>query len=222
MAVEHIIVDGGSTDNTVEIIKQYASGYSHIRWVSEKDSGQSDAMNKGILMSKNEYVSFLNADDDYEKNALNRVISIIQEKNPVFICSNCNVWDDKNDFLFISRPKDNTLFLSYFKQTFPINPSSYFYQKKVHEKIGFYDVNDHLTMDLDFFLRYMNHFKSYTYIDEVWGNFRVSESTKTYQDRERGMMFSRKKEKFDHYWRQNPRYLRYYFIFKNMISRILK
>ncbi|MDF5711529.1 MAG: glycosyltransferase [Nostoc sp. S4] len=49
--VEHIIVDGGSTDKTIDIIKHYANQYSHIRWISEKDRGQSDAINKGIYLS---------------------------------------------------------------------------------------------------------------------------------------------------------------------------
>lgn len=47
---EHIIVDGGSTDGTVEIVKSYADKYPHIRWISKKDRGQSDAMNKGMLL----------------------------------------------------------------------------------------------------------------------------------------------------------------------------
>jgi glycosyltransferase involved in cell wall biosynthesis len=60
---EHIIVDGGSTDGTVEIIKSYAEKYPHIRWISEKDNGQSDAMNKGISMAKGEILGVLNVDD---------------------------------------------------------------------------------------------------------------------------------------------------------------
>jgi glycosyltransferase involved in cell wall biosynthesis len=66
--VEHIIVDGGSTDQTVDIIKQYAKQYPHIRWISEKDRGQSDAINKGIAMAKGEILSILNVDDYYEPN----------------------------------------------------------------------------------------------------------------------------------------------------------
>ena len=49
--LEHIIIDGGSTDQTVPIIRQYADRYPHIRWQSEPDRGQSDAMNKGIAMA---------------------------------------------------------------------------------------------------------------------------------------------------------------------------
>ncbi|MGK7941459.1 MAG: glycosyltransferase, partial [Crocosphaera sp.] len=55
--LEHIIVDGGSKDGTVDIIRKYAEQYAHIRWLSESDKGQSDAMNKGIKMAKGEILA---------------------------------------------------------------------------------------------------------------------------------------------------------------------
>jgi len=64
--VEHVIVDGGSTDGSVEIIQAYARRYPHrIRWVSEPDQGQADAINKGFRMSSGEIVAWLNSDDIY-------------------------------------------------------------------------------------------------------------------------------------------------------------
>ena len=71
--VEHIIIDGGSQDGTVTIIKQYAEKYPHIRWISEADQGQSDAMNKGLDMAKGNIISFLNVDDYYEPLVLNKI-----------------------------------------------------------------------------------------------------------------------------------------------------
>ena len=71
---EHIIVDGGSTDGTVEIINRYAAEYDHIRWVSEKDKGQSDAMNKGFEMSSGEIIGYLNADDYFNPGAFEAVL----------------------------------------------------------------------------------------------------------------------------------------------------
>ena len=56
--VEHVIVDGGSTDGTVDIIRHHAENYSHIRWISEPDQGQSDAMNKGIAMARGDILGF--------------------------------------------------------------------------------------------------------------------------------------------------------------------
>jgi glycosyltransferase involved in cell wall biosynthesis len=63
--VEHIVMDGGSTDGTVEMLRTLAARHSHLRWVSEKDAGQSAAMNKGVAMAGGALVGFLNADDYY-------------------------------------------------------------------------------------------------------------------------------------------------------------
>jgi glycosyltransferase involved in cell wall biosynthesis len=65
---EHIIIDGASTDSTASIVKTFADRYPHIRWVSEKDRGQSDAMNKGIALAQGTILGFLNVDDYYEPN----------------------------------------------------------------------------------------------------------------------------------------------------------
>jgi len=92
--VEHIIMDGGSKDGTVDIIKRYAEQYSHIRWLSEKDQGQSDAMNKGIAMAKGEILAILNVDDYYEPNVLKRVTEIFKIlPEPSLLVGNCNIWD---------------------------------------------------------------------------------------------------------------------------------
>jgi glycosyltransferase involved in cell wall biosynthesis len=75
---EHLIIDGGSSDRTVEIVQQYADRYPHIRWVSEPDAGQSDAMNKGIEMAKGDIIAMLNVDDYYEPNVLNRIVEYLE------------------------------------------------------------------------------------------------------------------------------------------------
>src|SRR6516164_880741 len=76
--VEHIIVDGGSNDRTVDILRDKAGVMRHLRWISEPDQGQSDALNKGISMAKAEYIGILNADDFYEPGALPYVAEIIK------------------------------------------------------------------------------------------------------------------------------------------------
>lgn len=78
--VEHIIVDGGSKDNTIEIIKKYESAY-HMRWISEKDDGMYDAINKGMKMAKGDIVAWLNADDQYMPWTL-KVVNHVFEMRP--------------------------------------------------------------------------------------------------------------------------------------------
>ena len=67
--VEHLVIDGGSTDGTLEIVKEFPN----IRWVSEKDEGHYHAMNKGIEMTTGEAVAILNADDCYTEGTLRKV-----------------------------------------------------------------------------------------------------------------------------------------------------
>ena len=72
--IEHIIIDGFSTDNTLEAVKRYANKYSHIFWISEKDEGIYDAMNKGIDKSNGEWIYFLGSDDVFfDRDAIERV-----------------------------------------------------------------------------------------------------------------------------------------------------
>ncbi len=104
--VEHVIVDGGSTDRTVEILAEKARTHPHIRWISERDHGQSDALNKGIRMARAEYIGILNVDDFYEPGAFSRVIGIIKRlSEPRFIVGACNVLTTSDRLLYVNRPE---------------------------------------------------------------------------------------------------------------------
>lgn len=204
--VEHIIVDGGSTDRTVEIIKQYAQNYSHIRWISEKDKGQSDAMNKGIAMARGEILAILNVDDYYEPNVLNRISEIFKTlPEPSLLVGNCNVWDDEGRH-FINKPaklKLADLLLGFGINPHPMNPSAYFYHNSLHQKIGLYKVDEHYAMDLDFLLRAVQ-VATVTYVDEIWGNYRQLEDTKTVKDIKSGQSIYRAEQLFKNYQKQLP------------------
>jgi glycosyltransferase involved in cell wall biosynthesis len=183
--IEHVIVDGGSTDGTVDLIKQYADRHPHIRWISEKDKGQSDAMNKGIAIAKGEVLGVLNADDYYQSGVLCRVSEIFKDlPEPSFIAGNCNVRDSENNIVDVNKPSHlrlDQLLQGACVHPFPCNPSAYFYHASLHQHMGLFDVDDHFIMDLDFIMRAVQHSNLY-YFDELWGNFVIHQDTKTFRD----------------------------------------
>jgi glycosyltransferase involved in cell wall biosynthesis len=186
---EHIVVDGGSTDGTVEIIKRYADQYSHLHWISEKDRGQSDAMNKGLALAHGEIIGFLNVDDYYEPDVLDRVAKIFSTlPEPSLLVGNCNVWGDADKLLYVNRPgnlKFTDLLMGPGLNPFPINPSAYFYHATLHDRIGSYDIDEHYTLDLDFLLRAVQVAHVH-YVAETWGNYRRVAGTKTVESWRRG------------------------------------
>jgi glycosyltransferase involved in cell wall biosynthesis len=186
--LEHIIIDGESTDNTINIVNKYALEYPHIRWISEKDNGQSDAMNKGIKMARGEILSFLNADDYYEPNVLNRVSKLFSDlPDSSFLAGNCNIWDEQG-LRGVNKPKKlefEDLLLGRNINPYPVNPSAYFYHTSLHKEAGMYDVEEHYALDYDFLFRVAQVANLY-YVDETWGNMRVIQGTKTSADSQSG------------------------------------
>ena len=179
--IEHIVIDGGSTDGTVEIIRQCEKKNPQLRWISEPDDGQSDAMNKGINMANGEIIGVLNVDDFYEPNVLNRVTEIFKTlPEPSFLVANCNILDSADRINKVNKPsKLNLVDLIMLREPFPMNPSAYFYHKSLHNKVGLYTVDEHYMMDLEFVLKAVQS-ANVKYIDEIWGNHRQIPETKTF------------------------------------------
>jgi len=152
---EHIIVDGKSNDNTVNILKRY----EHLKWVSEKDKGQSDAMNKAFRMASGEIIVYLNSDDFFYPSAFEKIIRTFENnKNFDIVVGNLIVFKNGIETLNNNSTiswKD----LSIIEGRFPLNPVSYFYKREVQEKIGNFPINEHYTMDYWFLLRAFYFFK---------------------------------------------------------------
>ncbi|MDZ8055549.1 MAG: glycosyltransferase family 2 protein [Aulosira sp. ZfuVER01] len=205
--IEHIILDGGSTDRTVEIIKQYAEKYPHIRWLSEKDKGQSDAMNKGIAMSKGDILGILNVDDYYEPNVLNQVEEIFKTlPNPSLLVGNCNIWNDDCIIFEVNKPaklKLTDLLLGWHINPFPANPSAYFYHTSLHKIIGLYDVEAHYTMDMRFLLKAVQT-ATVKYVNKTWGNYRMIKGTKTFNGLASGQTMKRIEVILEEYRKELP------------------
>jgi glycosyltransferase involved in cell wall biosynthesis len=188
-SAEHIIIDGHSTDGTVDIIQQGAQRYPHIRWAFQNGRGISDAINQATEMAASDIIGILNADDFYEPGVLNRVLKIFQTlPEPSLVVGNCNVLNADDKLAYVNKPSRlalKELLLMKNIAPHPENPSAYFYHKALHEKIGGYAPLA-IAMDLDFILRAVQAAHS-VYVDEVWGNFRFRKGSITYEDFKSGL-----------------------------------
>lgn len=179
--LEYIVVDGGSTDGTVDVLKKYGG---KLRWVSEKDSGQSDAINKGISMSTGEIVAYLNSDDVYEKGALAKVAEYFSSHpETMWVTGKCRIIDingkEKRTSItgyknfFLARYSYNILLITNF-----ISQPATFLRRRLFDEFGLFDVNQHRVMDYDFWLRVGGKYGP-GFIDEHLASFRVYLRSKT-------------------------------------------
>jgi len=142
---EYIVIDGGSTDNSVKIIEKFEKKIDY--WVSEKDKGIYDAFNKGMRVSKGKFIGFINSDDIYKKNAL-KIISNYIEKN------------QQADFIFGSVKKHWGVLYGYKPHKikyswgfYSSHSTGFFIKRKAAEKVGFYNIKYKYHADYDYFYR---------------------------------------------------------------------
>ena len=150
--IELIIIDGGSEDGTLEIIKKYNKFISY--WVSEKDKGQSDALNKGFKKTNGEILCWLNADDLFLPGALNAASKTFEKNSKKKICYGDWLSIDENDNI-IDKHFAFDLNLNHLKyEGFLFNAQSLFWKKEVHKSFSGFDLRLNKTMDYQMMLEF--------------------------------------------------------------------
>jgi len=196
--IEHIVVDGGSTDGTLEILEKAADKYPHFRYLHKSDNGQSQAMNRGIEMARGKWLSFLNVDDYYEPEVLRRVTGLLKElPDNVFLTGNCLTRDPEGNIIRRTQAGAFSVY-TILDGWFPPNPSAYFYPKSVHNKAGLYNEKNHMSMDLEFLLDALPYLRVVSF-NEDWGNFVLHEASKTAIDQMEGQSSERLQTLFNDY-----------------------
>ncbi len=173
--LEFIIIDGGSTDNSVEIIKKYADKLSY--WVSEKDRGQSHAINKGIEHSTGEIISWLCSDDLYLPDALQQVADEFSKHPEVGLIHGKTILFGENRKDLVKGADKRDLQLKYFSIIPYPQPSSFFRRKIITEQ-GPLDELFHFGMDYDLLIRIALHYPIQP-VDFILSKYRFHSESKT-------------------------------------------
>jgi glycosyltransferase involved in cell wall biosynthesis len=182
--LQYIIIDGGSTDNTIEVIKKYEKHISY--WVSEKDKGQSDAINKGIALATGEIVNWLNSDDYYMPGALQHVASQFSDPNITAYCGRSRVFSETAE----KNSQGTDVYENNLAKTIGwarIDQPETFFRKSVWNAIGNLNEEFHFVMDKEWWIRYLFHYglKGIAKDDQMLVNFRVHNNSKTGSQLER-------------------------------------
>jgi len=164
--IEYIIIDGGSSDNTLNIIERYSDRIDF--WISEPDNGIADAFNKGISCCTGEIIGIINADDWYETGTVQIIVDNLKPY-PAVYSGHMNLFDNKGEKL-IKLHKSRPERLS---QTMRVAHPSTFVDKSVYEKAGIYSTDFKSAMDYDFFLRVREYPFEIFIINEVLSNMRL-------------------------------------------------
>lgn len=182
--IEYLVIDGGSTDGSVDVIKKYEDRIAF--WVSERDRGQTDAINKGLERAKGEILAWINSDDTYHPKAVGEAVEfLMNHPNVAMVYADCNFIDEQGRVIgkFASRqtdykklrrgyvhiPQQTTFFrAAYWREVAPLDPSFYF------------------AMDYDLWVRIAARAPIKYLPGRTWANFRIHTSSKTNVNDERG------------------------------------
>ena len=169
--VEYIIIDGRSTDGTLNIIKKYEEKIDY--WVSEKDSGIYDAMNKGISQCSGEIIGIVNADDFIYKDSLKKIVQIFENKEVMYTYGQVDlITEDGKKFDTAKSIGVENLKYKLFKHMPFLHPTM-FVRKKVYKELGLYSLQYKLSADYDFALRVVEHGFKGEILDFSTGVFRI-------------------------------------------------
>jgi glycosyltransferase involved in cell wall biosynthesis len=171
--VEHIIIDGGSTDTTIATLKRYP----HVKWVSERDEGQSDALNKGLQIATGDIIGWINSDDYYEPNIFENVLAHFQDSSVNWIVGNStDHYEGENQL----RKVESTLinYKELLKDPKKTRQPPTFYRAVILNDVHGFNKKLHYVMDYDLWIR-LSKISSPKMVSTYYSFFRIHSEQKT-------------------------------------------
>jgi len=179
--LEYLVIDGGSTDGTLDILRKYSD---RLRWISEPDGGQASAINKGLQLATGEILAFLNSDDLYLPGALPRAARFFMANlDAAWVSGRCITIDAEQQPTrkLITHYKNFWLHFRSYKVLLVLNYISQpatFWRKSVFNELGPLEESLHYTMDYEYWLRIGKHYRLYSLPQEL-AVFRLHANSKS-------------------------------------------
>lgn len=170
---EHIIIDAGSTDNTLKILKKYP----HLIWTSEPDKGQSDAINKGFKKATGQIIGWLNADDYYLPCTFKKVTETLKDQSIDGVYSNLIFVDEKGKRIRELTTHKPVRWLSVFHCFIP--SATFFFRRSILDSGVNIDKDFEIAMDKEFFAHIFNNGFNLIFVNDVFACFRWHKSNKS-------------------------------------------
>jgi len=174
--IEYFIIDGGSTDNSISIIKKYADKLGW--WVSEADQGQTDAINKGFAHANGEILAWINSDDTYISGAVLEAVDYLQSHPDVgMVYGDANLIDEDGNIIG-QFPARQTGYKRLRRGYVHIPQQAAFFRVDLWRKVGPLDTTFYFAMDYDLWVR-LAKLAPLVYYPRLWANFRLHQSGKS-------------------------------------------
>lgn len=170
--IEYIIIDGGSTDGTLDIVNKYKDKIAYF--VSEQDHGIYDAMNKGIQAATGEYIGIINSDDWFESNAVELFVNTFRTHlNTDIVCGDMIVYWEQSGVMHTRRASSD-VGLHTLEKTMSVLHPTMFVKKSFYQKYGVFDTSFKVAADYDLALRAGMNKVVFTYIPHILAHFRLN------------------------------------------------
>lgn len=175
--IEYIVIDGASSDNTLEILKKYDK---KIVWKSEPDNGQTQAINKGLKMATGEILAWQNSDDTYLPETVSIIVDFLLKNPDVGMVYGYFNYIDHNGRFLLTKKIIDFNYRQFVCGRFTPNQPGVFFRKSVLEEVGYLNEDFNYSMDTELYCRIGKKFKILL-IPKVLGNFRIYPQSKSGQ-----------------------------------------
>jgi glycosyltransferase involved in cell wall biosynthesis len=178
---EHLVIDGMSTDGTIGLLRDQATSEEHqnMFWISERDCGQSEALNKGFRRAKGEIIGWLNSDDRYRAGCFDHIIQAFEDNPEVdIIYGDYLIVDEVGRALEIRREIEFNAFLLFYHRILYIPTTATFFRRRIFEEGNWLDEKLQYAMDLEFFIRLSERGYRFKHLRQLLADFRLQPKSK--------------------------------------------